>query len=87
MQPLVGCIVLGLLGFAPAFLTEYPLEVLFRFAIALVLAEAWNLLAGMTGLVSLGTSCAVGVGGYVFVALLEYAHAPSLVAGTNSPSA
>ena len=79
-QLVIGCIILGTLGLAPVFLSDYPLEVLFRFSIALVLAEAWNLLAGMTGLVSLGTSCAVGIGGYVFVALLEYAHVAAPVA-------
>ena len=52
-----------------------------------MLAEAWNLLAGMTGLVSLGTSCAVGAGSYVFVALLEYVHAPSAVALVGAAAA
>jgi branched-chain amino acid transport system permease protein len=75
-QLAVGGLLLAALAAAPAFLGEYPLQVLFRFAIALVLAEAWNLLAGTVGLVSLGTSCAFGVGGYVFVGLLEYAHVP-----------
>jgi branched-chain amino acid transport system permease protein len=78
---------LALLAIAPSFLGEYPLEVLFRFSIALVLAEAWNLLAGSVGLVSLGTSCAVGVGGYVFVGLLEYAHAPGGLALSGAAAA
>ena len=41
-----------------------------------MLAQAWNLLAGQAGLVSLGTSAAVGVGGYVYVYLANSLHAP-----------
>lgn len=76
---LVGGLVL-LAWFAPGFLGEYPTQVLFRFLIALVLAEAWNLLGGYTGLVSLGTSSAVGLGGYVLVGILNHSGAPLAVA-------
>jgi branched-chain amino acid transport system permease protein len=67
---------LVVLGAAPSFLGEYPTQILFRFLVALVLAEAWNLLGGYTGLVSLGTSSAVGLGGYVLVALLNHTALP-----------
>jgi branched-chain amino acid transport system permease protein len=60
------------LGIAPYVLDEYAQQVLFRLLIGLVLAEAWNLLGGYTGLVSLGTSSAVGLGGYVLVGLLNH---------------
>jgi branched-chain amino acid transport system permease protein len=56
---------------APNFLGDYATQILFRILIALILAEAWNLLAGDTGLVSLGTSSAVGLGGYVVIPLLN----------------
>ncbi len=68
------------LGVAPAFLGEYATQILFRFVLVLVLAEAWNLLAGTTGLVSLGTSSAVGLGGYLLVGLLNHSGAAPAVA-------
>jgi len=75
-----GCVLIAALAAAPAFAGEYALELALRFTITLVLAEAWNLLAGEVGLVSLGTSCAVGLGGYVFVGLLERLQAPIAIA-------
>ena len=74
--------VLGLLGVlaallaAPHFLGDYPTEVLFRLLIGVILAEAWNVLAGETGLVSLGTSSAVGLGAYVMIGLLNFTGLP-----------
>ena len=41
---------------APGFAGEYWLQLGFRLAIYLTLAEAWNLMAGSAGLVSLGTA-------------------------------
>ena len=60
---LLGAFVL--LWFAPEFAGDYGLQIAFRVLIYLTLAEAWNLLAGSAGLVSLGTSCFVGLGAYV----------------------
>jgi branched-chain amino acid transport system permease protein len=54
-----------LLWFAPEFAGDYGLQIAFRVLIYLTLAESWNLLAGSAGLVSLGTSCFVGLGAYV----------------------
>jgi branched-chain amino acid transport system permease protein len=73
---LVLGVLLGALWIAPSFLGEYPAQILFRLLIAVVLAEAWNLLGGYTGLVFLGTSSAVGLGGYVLVALLNHSAVP-----------
>jgi branched-chain amino acid transport system permease protein len=67
---------LALLGVAPAVLREYDTQILLRMLLALVLAESWNLLAGYGGLVSLGTSSAVGLGGYVLVGLLNHSILP-----------
>ena len=61
---------------APLYLGEYGTQILFRFLVVLVLAEAWNLMAGYTGLVSLGTSSAVGLGGYVLVGLVNHSALP-----------
>jgi branched-chain amino acid transport system permease protein len=46
----------------------------------LALAEAWNLLAGYAGLVSVGQQGFVGLGGYVFVFLTILVHMPPLIA-------
>ncbi|MCK6420791.1 MAG: branched-chain amino acid ABC transporter permease [Aquabacterium sp.] len=45
-------------------LSDYALEIGFRLLILLTLAEAWNLLAGYGGLVSLGTASFLGIGAY-----------------------
>ncbi len=84
MKPVIG--VSGLIGLvgallaAPHYLGDYPTEVLFRLLIGVILAEAWNVLAGETGLVSLGTSSAVGLGAYVMIGLLNFTGLPIAVA-------
>jgi branched-chain amino acid transport system permease protein len=65
-----------LLWFAPDFADDYGLQIAFRVLIYLTLAESWNLLAGSVGLVSLGTSCFVGLGAYVAFGLLNNIDAP-----------
>lgn len=50
---------------------NYGFEIGFQFLLLLIMAEAWNLLAGYTGLVSLGTAAFVGIGGYVLVGLMN----------------
>jgi branched-chain amino acid transport system permease protein len=59
------------LWFAPLILGEYWLQLGFRTLIYVTLAEGWNLMAGSAGLVSLGTSCFVGLGAYVAYGLLN----------------
>jgi branched-chain amino acid transport system permease protein len=61
---------------APRFAGEYWLQIGFRLAIYLTLAEAWNLMAGSAGLVSLGTATFVGLGGYVAFGVLNHFDAP-----------
>ena len=56
---------------APLFLGEYALEIGFHLLVLIAIAEGWNLLAGYTGLVSLGSAAFVGVGGYVTVAAMN----------------
>ena len=74
--PLATAVAFGALLIAPSFLGDYGSQILFRFLIGLVLAQAWNLLGGYTGLVSLGTSSAVGIGGYALVGLLNHTGLP-----------
>ncbi len=56
---------------APPLMGEYALQIGFRLLVLLVIAEAWNLLAGYTGLVSLGSAAFVGAGGYLAVAVMN----------------
>jgi branched-chain amino acid transport system permease protein len=55
----------------PELLTDYGFEIGFRLLLLLTLAEAWNLLAGYGGMVSLGTASFVGLGGYVLTGLMN----------------
>lgn len=58
-------------GFVPGFLGRYEIEIGYRLMLYIALAEAWNLLAGFGGLVSLGSAAFIGVGAYVFTAALN----------------
>lgn len=55
----------------PYLLSDYAMQIGFRLMLYVVLAEAWNLLAGYCGLVSLGSASFVGIGAYVLVGLLS----------------
>jgi branched-chain amino acid transport system permease protein len=70
----------ALLWIAPVFAGDYWLQIGFRALIYLCLAEAWNLMAGSAGLVSLGTATFVGLGGYVAFGLLNQCDTPLPVA-------
>jgi branched-chain amino acid transport system permease protein len=67
---------LAALSAAPALVDDYWLQIGFRILIYLALAEAWNLMAGLAGLVSLGTSTFVGLGAYVAFGLLNHSNLP-----------
>jgi len=70
---LAGVIGLGaalLVGLSPAVVTAYELFVVVTLLRYVVLAQAWNLLAGYTGLLSLGNQVFVGVGAYVMSLVL-----------------
>lgn len=62
------------------FLSDYALEIGFRLLVLVTLAEAWNLLAGYGGLVSLGTASFVGVGAYTLTGLVNQAGLPLVLA-------
>lgn len=69
---LVAGAALAMLIAAPMALSTYFIEIGFKLLLYIVLAEAWNLLAGYGGLVSLGTSSFFGLGAYVTVGLLNH---------------
>lgn len=64
---------------APA-MSDYALEIGFRLLLLITLAEAWNLLAGYGGLVSLGTASFVGIGAYALTGLMNKVGVPFYLA-------
>ena len=68
--PLAAAAVALAFGLAPLRAATYQLLVLFTFLRYVVMAQAWNLLAGYTGLLSLGNHAFVGVGAYGMTLLL-----------------
>jgi branched-chain amino acid transport system permease protein len=63
----VALILLAVLISAPWWAGSANLHLIGEFAVYLALACLWNLLAGYTGLVSVGQQAYVGLGGYVLV--------------------
>ncbi len=59
---------------------DYALEIGFRLVLLLTLAEAWNLMAGYGGMVSLGTAAFFGIGAYVLTGLVNEASLPLALA-------
>jgi branched-chain amino acid transport system permease protein len=70
----------GLLAAVAPALSDYSLEIGFRILLLITLAEAWNLLAGYGGLVSLGTASFVGIGAYALTGLLNKTTVPLILA-------
>ena len=60
------------LGTVPIWGTDYAMLFCMLFCIYLALAQMWNLLAGYSGLVSLGQQSFVGMGGYTVAVLSSY---------------
>jgi ABC-type branched-subunit amino acid transport system ATPase component/ABC-type branched-subunit amino acid transport system permease subunit len=72
------------LGAAPQWADAYGLQVGYRMAQVAALAQAWNLMAGYGGLVSLAVSAFVGVGSYAGAKLsiaAGFGFLPSTLAG------
>jgi branched-chain amino acid transport system permease protein len=76
------------LTFVPVWFGGYGAEIGFTFLIYVTLAEAWNLLAGYGGLVSLGSAAFIGTGAYVLIGLLNHTSIPVpmalLIAGASA---
>lgn len=52
---------------APWLFGDGGVGLLFEILLMLAMAQLWNLLAGYTGLVSMGLQCFVGLGGYATI--------------------
>ncbi|MGH1355777.1 MAG: branched-chain amino acid ABC transporter permease [Thalassovita sp.] len=68
------------LAFAPWWAGRADLRLLMEAFSFLALAQMWNLLAGYTGLISVGQQAFVGLGGYLFFAMAMFAGLPVLLA-------
>lgn len=71
-------IVFAALVTAPFWASRADLRLLMEALSFLALAQMWNLLAGYTGLISVGQQAYVGLGGYIFFALAMFAGIPVL---------
>lgn len=60
------------LGTVPIWGTDYAMLFFMLFCIYLALAQMWNLLAGYSGLISLGQQSFVGLGGYTLAVVSSY---------------
>jgi branched-chain amino acid transport system permease protein len=60
------------LGTVPIWGTQYTMFFFMLFCIYLGLAQMWNLLAGYSGLISLGQQSFIGMGGYTVAVLNSY---------------
>jgi len=65
---------------APFWAGRADLRMLMEALSFLALAQMWNLLAGYTGLISVGQQAFVGLGGYLFFALAMFPGVPVLLA-------
>ncbi|PKN66885.1 MAG: branched-chain amino acid ABC transporter permease [Deltaproteobacteria bacterium HGW-Deltaproteobacteria-15] len=73
--PVLGIIVLAL-GTVPFWGSEYVLLFCLLFCLYLALSQMWNLLAGYSGLVSLGQQSFIGMGGYAVGIFCNYYQVP-----------
>jgi branched-chain amino acid transport system permease protein len=64
----------------PAWGGRAEMRLLIEFSYYLALAQAWNLLAGYAGLVSVGQQAFVGLGCYAFVVATAFLQIPPLIA-------
>ena len=71
---------IAILAAAPYWASSAALHLIGEFAVYVALATLWNLLAGYTGLVSVGQQAYVGLGGYLLFSLALFAGVPPLAA-------
>lgn len=69
-----------ILAVAPFWAGRADLRLLMEVLSFLALAQMWNLLAGYSGLISIGQQAFVGLGGYLFFALAMFVGVPLLAA-------
>jgi branched-chain amino acid transport system permease protein len=71
--------VLAALTFIPHLASRYVVNVLLLVCVYIALASMWNLLAGYSGMVSLGQQMFIGLGGYTLAVLSLYYKVPIYV--------
>ncbi len=71
--------ILAALIFIPHIASRYVVNVLLLVCVYIALASMWNLLAGYSGMVSLGQQMFVGLGGYTLAVLSLYYNVPIYV--------
>jgi branched-chain amino acid transport system permease protein len=76
---LLGIVVIGLLS-GPLWADRGTMRLLIEAFYFLALAQLWNLLAGYSGLISVGQQAFVGLGGYMLFTLTMFAGLPVLAA-------
>jgi branched-chain amino acid transport system permease protein len=64
----------------PAVTHSYGLQIAYRVLLYAILAQAWNLIAGYCGLVSLGSAAFIGIGSYCFLEVTNYSSTPPMLA-------
>jgi branched-chain amino acid transport system permease protein len=69
---IIALIATGMLVSLPGWASQYTLLIFTLFGLYLALAQMWNLLAGYTGLISLGQQIFIGVGAYTLAVLTLY---------------
>jgi branched-chain amino acid transport system permease protein len=69
---LIAALLLTALGTLPFWASRYMVSVLLLICLYMTLASMWNLLAGYSGLISLGQQMFIGIGGYSLAVLSMY---------------
>jgi branched-chain amino acid transport system permease protein len=72
LKLIIALIAAGMLVSLPGWASQYTLLIFTLFGLYLALAQMWNLLAGYTGLISLGQQIFIGVGAYTLAVLTLY---------------
>jgi branched-chain amino acid transport system permease protein len=75
---LLAILALALTGLLPLLVSPYAVNVLMMIFIYMTLAAMWNLLAGYSGMISLGQQMFIGLGGYTLAVGCLYFHLPIL---------
>jgi branched-chain amino acid transport system permease protein len=75
-RPIAAILILGLLVSLPFWTSRYVVNVLLLICVHAALASMWNLLAGYSGMISLGQQMFIGLGGYTLAVLSVYYQVP-----------
>src|SRR3990170_8185189 len=69
---LLVALAVALLAFPAAFVKPYPRDVMIKIFLYALLAQAWNLLGGYAGQISLGNAVFFGIGAYASSVLVMW---------------